>query len=197
MSRTPQKLNSRPSDLNAYFANVQSLNGVGEKVGEALGRALGERLRDLVLTPPSGLIDRTNRPTIAGAREGEIATFEITVGRHIAPSARNRPYRVRVFDDTSDMTLIWFKAYPQSMLKMMPEGSKRIISGKCEVFNAELQMTHPDYVLTPEKSDELPELETLYPLTAGLGQKMARKSINGALDKVLADNRTGRIIVWH
>ena len=185
MSRTPKKIASRPSDLNAYFANVTTLTGVGEKVGDALGRAMGARIKDLVLTPPSGLIDRTNRPSIAGAREGDIATFEVTVGRHIAPNARNRPYRVRVFDDTGDMTLTWFKAYPQSMEKMMPEGSRRIISGKCEVFNAELQMTHPDYVLAPEKADDLPELETLYPLTAGLGQKMARKSINGALDKVL------------
>ena len=186
MSRAPQKLTARPGDLNAYFADVTTLTGVGDKVGEALTRAMGARIRDLVLTPPSGLIDRTNRPTIAGAREGDIATFEVTVGRHIAPNARNRPYRVRVFDDTGDMTLTWFKAYPQSMEKMMPEGSRRIISGKCEVFNAELQMTHPDYVLAPDKADDLPELETLYPLTAGLGQKMARKAINGALDKVLA-----------
>ncbi len=191
MSRASQKLTSRPGDLNAYFADVQTLNGVGEKVGDALTRAMGPRIRDLVLTPPSGLIDRTHRPTIAGAREGDIATFEVTVGRHIAPNARNRPYRVRVFDDTGDMTLTWFKAYPQSMEKMMPEGSRRIISGKCEVFNAELQMTHPDYVLAPEKAQELPELETLYPLTAGLGQKMARKSINSALDKVLAGPELG------
>ena len=186
MSHTPQKLTARPSDLNNYFADVRTLNGVGEKVGEALTRAMGGRIRDLVLTPPSGLIDRTNRPTISDAREGEIATFEVTVGKHIAPNARNRPYRVRVFDETGDMILTWFKAYPQSMEKMMPEGTRRIISGKCEGFNAELQMTHPDYVLAPEKFNELPELETLYPLTAGLGQKMARKSINGALDKVLA-----------
>ena len=185
MSRAPQKLTARPSELNTYFAEVTTLKGVGDKVGDALTRAMGPRLRDLVLTPPSGLIDRTNRPTIAGAREGDIATFEVTVGQHIAPSTRNRPYRVRVFDDTGDMTLTWFKAYPQSMEKMMPEGSRRIISGKCEVFNAEIQMTHPDYVLAPEKADELPELETLYPLTAGLGQKMARKSINSALDRVL------------
>ena len=191
MSRNQQKLTARPADLNAYFAPVTSLKGVGDKVGDALTRAMGARLRDLVLTPPSGLIDRTNRPTIAGAREGDIATFEVTVGRHIAPNARNRPYRVRVFDDTGDMTLTWFKAYPQSMEKLMPEGSRRIISGKCEVFNAELQMTHPDYVLAPEKAEELPELETLYPLTAGLGQKMARKSIAGALDKVLAGAELG------
>ena len=163
MSRASQKLTSRPSDLNAYFADVTTLTGVGDKVGEALTRAMGARIRDLVLTPPSGLIDRTNRPTIAGAREGDIATFEVTVGRHIAPNSHNRPYRVRVFDDTGDMTLTWFKAYPQSMEKMMPEGSRRIISGKCEVFNAELKMTHPDYVLAPEKAEELPELETLYP----------------------------------
>jgi len=191
MSNTPQKLTARPADLNGYFANVTSLKGVGEKVGDALGRVMGARLRDLVLTPPSGLIDRTHRPTIAGAREGEIATFIVTIGRHIAPNARNRPYRVRVFDDTGDMTLTWFKAYPQSMEKMMPEGSRRIISGKCEVFNAELQMTHPDYVLAPEKEEELPELETLYPLTAGLGQKMARKSIASALDKVLDGPKLG------
>ena len=157
MSHDHQKLTARPSDLNSYFMNVTALKGVGDKVGDALTRAMGARLRDLVLTPPSGLIDRTNRPTIAAAREGDIATFEVTVGRHIAPSARNRPYRVRVFDETGDMTLTWFKAYPQSMEKMMPEGSRRIISGKCEVFNAELQMTHPDYVLAPEKEDDLPE----------------------------------------
>ncbi len=188
MSRSPAV---RPAALNAYFADVTALKGVGEKTAEALTRAMGPRVRDLVLTPPSGLIDRTNRPTIAGALEGDIATFEVTVGKHIAPNAKNRPYRVRVFDDTGDMTLTWFKAYPQSMEKMMPEGSRRLISGKCEVFNAEIQMTHPDYVLPLEKAEELPELETLYPLTAGLGQKVARKSVNAGLDKVLDGEELG------
>lgn len=182
---------SRPPELNAYFSDVTSLKGVGEKTAEALTRAMGPRIRDLVLTPPTGLIDRTNRPTIAGARDGDIATFRVTVGKHMAPNARNRPYRVRVFDDTGDMTLTWFKAYPQSMEKMMPEGSTRLISGKCEVFNAELQMTHPDYVLPLNKAEELPELETLYPLTAGLGQKTARKAVNAALDKALSEPELG------
>jgi ATP-dependent DNA helicase RecG len=185
---------SRPSELNPYFADVTSLKGVGDKTAEALTRAMGPRVKDLVHTPPTGVIDRSYRPTIVGAREGDIATFDVTVGRHIAPNARNRPYRVRVFDDTGDMTLTWFKAYPQSMEKMMPEGSRRIISGKCEVFNAELQMTHPDYVLAPDKAEELPELETLYPLTAGLGQKIARKAVNGALEKVLDEPDLGEWI---
>ena len=42
-----------------------------------------------------------------------------------------------------------------------------------------------------DKADELPRLETIYPLTAGLGQKMARKAVNAALDKVLQSENIG------
>ena len=181
----------RPAELNAYFADIQSLNGVGEKTADSLTRVMGPRIKDLVLTPPTQLIDRSYRPTIAGAISGDIATFEVTVGRHIQPSNRNRPYKVRVFDETGDMILTWFKAYPKTIQKLLPEGSRRLVSGKCEVFNAELQMTHPDYVVPLDKADELPRLETIYPLTAGLGQKMARKAVNAALDKVLQSEDIG------
>jgi len=176
---------SRPTQLFPYFADVRSLSGVGDKIGEALGRSMGERLRDLVLTPPSSLVDRSYRPTIAGAISGDIATFQVTIGSHIVPSHKNRPYRIRVFDDTGEMILVYFKARTPQMESLLPKGSTRIISGKCEVFNTELQMTHPDYVLPVNKAAQLPIYETLYPLTAGLSQKMARKAVNGALDAIL------------
>lgn len=181
----------RPAELNAYFANIQSLKGVGAKTADSINRVMGPRIKDLVLTPPTQLIDRTYRPTIAGAMSGDVATFEVTVGKHIKPSNRNRPYKVRAFDETGDIILTWFKAYPNTIQKLLPEGSRRLISGKCKVFNAELQMTHPDYVVPLDKAGELPPLETIYPLTAGLGQKMARKAVNAALDKVLAAETIG------
>lgn len=176
---------SRPAQLFPYFANVRTLSGVGDKTGEALGRAMGERLRDLILTPPNSLIDRSYRPGISGAIADDIATFQVTVGSHMVPSHKNRPYRVRVFDETGDMMLVYFKARRPQMESLLPEGSVRLISGKCEVFNTELQMTHPDYVLPMEKANTLPNYETLYPLTAGLSQKVARKAVNNALDVVL------------
>ena len=174
----------RPTDLNPFFSETTSLKGVGPRVAEALGRAMGTRLKDLLLTPPSSLIDRSNRPKISDAKTDEICTFHVTVGQHIVPSNRNRPYRVRVFDETGDMTLTFFKAPADYLNRVLPEGSQRIVSGKTEVFNAQLQMTHPDYILHPDKIDELPLYETLYPLSAGLSQKVAGKAMMGALQRL-------------
>lgn len=171
----------RPQSLFPVFADVTTLKGVGPRVSEALGRAMGTRIKDLLLTPPSGLIDRSHSPKISDAHKDEICTFTVTVGTHMVPSNRNRPYRIRVFDETGDMTLTFFKARGDYLRRTLPEGTERIISGKTEVFNAELQMTHPDYILAPENADDLPLYETLYPLSAGLSQKVARKAVMGAL----------------
>ena len=173
----------RPQALFPVFADVTTLKGVGPRVSEALGRAMGTRIKDLLLTPPSGLIDRSYTPKISEAKTDEICSFTVTIGTHMAPSNRNRPYRIRVFDETGDMTLTFFKARGDYLRRTLPEGSTRIISGKTEVFNAELQMTHPDYILAPENADDLPLYETLYPLSAGLSQKVARKAVMGALQK--------------
>lgn len=175
---------SRPTELNPFFCETTSLKGVGPRVAEALGRAMGTRLKDLLLTPPTSLIDRSNRPKISDAKKDEICTFYVTVGQHIVPSNRNRPYRIRVFDETGDMTLTFFKARADYLNRVLPEGSQRIVSGKTEVFNAQLQMTHPDYILPPDKIDELRLYETLYPLSAGLSQKVAGKAMIGALQKL-------------
>jgi len=174
----------RPTELNAFFTETTSLKGVGPRVAEALGRAMGTRLKDLLLTPPSNLIDRSYRPKISEAKADQICTFYVTVGQHIIPSNRNRPYRIRVFDETGDMTLTFFKARSDYLNRVLPEGSQRLVSGKTEVFNAELQMTHPDYILSPENADDLRLYETQYPLSAGLTQKVAGKSVLGALQRL-------------
>ncbi len=172
---------SRPPELFPYFADVQTLPGVGAKVGQALERAMGSRLRDLVLTPPNSLIDRSYRPMISGAQKGDVATFEVTVGSHMEPRQKGRPYRIRVFDNTGDMTLVFFKPHKAYLQAQLPEGALRLISGKCDVYNSELQMTHPDYIVAPEEADQLPKYETIYPLTAGLSAKVARKSLANAM----------------
>ena len=174
----------RPTELNAFFTETTSLKGVGPRVAEALGRAMGTRLKDLLLTPPSSLIDRSYRPKISETKADQICTFYVTVGQHIIPSNRNRPYRIRVFDETGDMTLTFFKARSDYLNRVLPEGSQRLVSGKTEVFNAELQMTHPDYILSPENTDDLRLYETQYPLSAGLSQKVAGKAVLGALQRL-------------
>ena len=172
---------ARPQHLFPLFADIQTLSGVGPKTAPLLERAMGGRIKDLLLTAPTGAIDRSNRPGIANALAGEIGTFLVTVGSHKAPSNRNRPYKITVYDNSGEMEIIYFKARAAQMEQLLPEGKQRLISGKTESFNAQLQMTHPDYVLDPQKSDSLPLIEPLYPLTAGLSQKMAGKTVRAAL----------------
>ena len=178
----------RPDILFPFFADVITLNGVGDRVREALGRAFGgrnggTRIKDLLFTPPSNMIDRSYRPHIAGARKDEICTFTVTVGRHNQPSNRRHPYKIRVFDETGDITLVFFQARADYLKRILPEGSTRLISGKVEFFGPNIQMTHPDYVLALKQEADLPLYETQYPLTAGLSQKVARKAVMQAIDK--------------
>ena len=174
----------RPPLLFPFFADVNTLSGVADKTRALLGKAMGERVRDLVFTPPTGVIDRSYRPAIADAVAGEVTTLDVTVGKHHAPASRTRPYRVTVFDETGEMDVVYFKTHPKSVERDLPPGERRVISGKTESFNARLQMAHPDYVLAPDKADRMPSIEPLYPLTAGLGQKTARKAVREALKKL-------------
>jgi len=172
----------RPQHLFPLFADITKLNGIGPKTAPLIEKAMGARIKDLLFTPPTSLVDRTERPGAANALAGEVATFIVTVASHRPPKQRNRPYRIRAYDETGDIEITYFKAYPATMEKLFPEGSQRLISGKVETFGAQLQMTHPDYVLPLDKADTLHQLEPLYPLTAGLSQKLAGKAVQGAVD---------------
>ncbi len=174
----------RPDVLFPFFADVTTLNGVGTRVRESLGRAMGTRIKDLILTPPSNLIDRSYRPHIAGARNGEICTLTVSVGSHNAPANRRHPYKIRVFDSTGEMTLTFFHARADYLKRVLPEGSQRLISGKVEFYGPNIQMTHPDYILDPKNADDLPVYESQYPLTAGLSQKVARKAVMQSVEKI-------------
>lgn len=174
----------RPEILFPLFADVETLKGVGERVGEALCRVAGGRVKDLILTAPTGLIDRTYRPTIAEAEDGKIATLRVDIETHIAGQSKRQPYRIRCSDESGEMTLTYFHARGDYLRRQAPEGSQRWVSGKIERYNAQTQMTHPDYMVALEDAADIPDFEPLYPLTIGLSQKVLRKSILGALQRV-------------
>lgn len=172
----------RPSILNPLFADITVLPGVGPKLAALIGRAAGPRVVDLILTPPIGVIDRSARPRIAEARLGELATIEVAVDRHHAPpKGRRLPYKVICSDETGFITLVFFHARRDYLEKALPEGSKRLVSGKVEDFNGALQITHPDYIADPEKPADMPLFEPVYPLTAGLTANVMRKAAANAL----------------
>ncbi|HIU52448.1 MAG TPA: ATP-dependent DNA helicase RecG [Candidatus Scatocola faecipullorum] len=174
----------RPPVLFPLFASVNSLKGIGAKTAGFISRLCGNRVVDLIWHLPAALVDRTYAPKLINARPNVICTLKVRVIEHIPPQTRKQPYKVRCSDGTDDVTLIFFKAYPDSIQKNLPTGAERVISGKLESFNGQWQMSHPDYIVKPEEITSVLGVEPVYPLTAGITNKMLNKLMKQALAAV-------------
>lgn len=174
----------RPEILYPLFAPITAINGLGDKSAKLVSKLLGDKILDLVFHLPSNIIDRTYSPELISAQPGVICTLKVKVIEHLIPKSRKQPYRVIVSDGTDQMVLIFFKVYDDYIRNNLPLGAVRIVSGKLERFNDKFQMTHPDYIVRPEEISKVLGVETVYPLTAGISNKMLGKWIKQALTKV-------------
>ena len=174
----------RPTLLDILFADATTLPGIGPKLGKILAEFTGDKVIDLLFHLPSNLIDRQYRPSLAEVEDGRIATFEVEVLKHEAPRRRNLPYRILCGNETGYLSLVFFHARGDWLGKAMPEGAKRMVSGRVERFREQLQIVHPDHMLPQAEFDKLPIVEPVYPLTAGLSAKVLMKAIQAALPQV-------------
>ncbi len=160
----------RPDYLWPLFAGLDTLDGVGPKTAKAFEGIGVESPRDLVLTLPTGGFDRTRKPSIRDVALPGMATVEVTVGRHRKPAGRG-PYRIEVEDAQTSFQLVFFHAREDYLARLLPTGSRRVVSGKVELFDGIAQMAHPDHVLPPDEAAAIPTFEPVYPLAQGLTQK--------------------------
>jgi len=174
----------RPPLLFPLFADITSVNGIGDKYAKLIDNLCGRRIIDLLWHLPYALIDRRYTPKLAYAKAGEINTLRIRVIEHIAPATRKHPYQVVCEDGTDQITLAFFKVYADSILKNLPLGEERIISGKVERFNGHWQMSHPDYIVSPQNINAMPAIEAVYGLTAGITNKFVNRLMVQALARV-------------
>jgi len=181
----------RPDILSALFEPAQTLNGVGPRLVTFLRKAislppgLGEpRIIDLLWHLPTGVIDRRREPSLAEAEPGTIATFQVRVIDHRAPPRGNRkaPYKVTCEDDTGTIDLIFFRSEPRFIEQQLPHGEVRFVSGRVDKYGTQLQMIHPDHIVAPDERSNLPLLEPVYPLTAGLSGKVLGKIMRQSLN---------------
>ena len=170
----------RPEILFPLFADVSTLKGVGPRSAPLVAKVAGPLVRDLLFLSPSGLIQR-RRTTARDAVEGEVGIFEVLIDRLIPPHKPGAPFRLRASDETGFIHMVWFAGSPRHIESLAPRGQVRLISGKVERFNNEVQVPHPDYIVPLEKADEIPLAESVYPATQGLGSRVVRKLTLGAL----------------
>jgi len=132
---------------------------------------------------PHSVIDRRLRPSLEGLDFPNVATVEVEVLRHMPNQARGKPYKVQVQDAFGAFQLVFFNPRGEWIRGQLPAGERRIVSGKVEIFDSIAQMVHPDHMLRVGAADELPAFEPVYPLSAGVTQRIMWKATRAALER--------------
>ncbi|TCM83371.1 ATP-dependent DNA helicase RecG [Rhodovulum steppense] len=177
-------MSGRPDILFPLFGELTGLEGVGPKTAKLLAQIDIEKPRDLIFTLPHSGVDRRRRASLRQVPPGEVATVEIEVLRHEPPRARGRPWRVQVQDTETAFTLVFFHARGEALRRILPEGARRVISGKVEHFDGMIQIAHPDHMLPPDEAEAIPDFEPVYPLTAGVSLRHMTRAVHAALDRL-------------
>ena len=173
----------RPDILYPIFRNLTSIQGVGDKNYKLVEKFMGEKVVNFLWHMPSNIIDRTYSPNLLNAKPNRIATLKIKVIEHIAPKTKKMPYKVICTDGVEQITLSFFKIFGNSIARLLPNGETRVISGKIELFNNGWQMSHPDYIVPENQLENIMIFETVYPLTAGISNKVLNKWIKTVLSR--------------
>lgn len=175
-------MSGRPERLYPLFASLESLPGVGPKTAKVFANLAVATPKDLLFTLPTGGIDRTPVPSVRDVALPGTGTVAVTVGRHMPPAQRGRPFRIEVEDAKTTFQVVYFRGSADLHARVLPTGQRRILSGKVELYDGIAQMAHPDHVL--EEGETLPAFEPIYPLTAGLTTKTMAKAVEGALARL-------------
>ena len=172
---------TRPEILFPLFADLETIDGVGPKISKSFEGLGIIRPKDLLFLLPHSGVDRGRKPSVRDFALPTTVTVEVEVGLHFPPRIKGRPYRVMVRDAGLEFQLVFFHARGDYLQKLLPTGQWRLVSGRMELFDNIAQMVHPDHVLRPEEAGDLPGFEPVYPLVAGLTQRVVAKAAASAL----------------
>ena len=171
-----------PKILYSLFSNIISIKGIGPKYSKLIERLCGKYLVDLIFHKPAAYIDRRNNPKICDLKNDTIATLIVKIDSHTPAFNKRMPYRITCSDESGQISIVYFNMRGPYIKKILPIGSKRVISGKIETYKDSFQMTHPHHIADIKELDKIKSIECIYPLTAGLTSRSIQKAINSSLE---------------
>ncbi|MCB1839192.1 MAG: ATP-dependent DNA helicase RecG [Alphaproteobacteria bacterium] len=178
---------SRPFDLDPLFRALVALPGVGPRNAKLIEKLVGgPKVLDLLFHAPVDFVDRRFKGNISEVPNGRVVTLEVVVGKHFPNARKNLPYRVSCSDDSGTLSLVFFHAKKDWIVKQLPEGQRVIVSGRVDYFQGKPQMVHPDALGKPEDRASIERIEPIYPLTQGITNKLLNKCI-AAAEKMIPD----------
>lgn len=179
--------------MERYFSkpplleSSQFVKGVGPARQVLLSRLGIETVEDLLFHFPRAYYDRRDLVNVAEIPAGAPATFLATV---LAVSTRKigrgrSVLTVAVGDETGIVNLIFFNQ--PYLAKYFKQGAKVVASGEMNVYRGRQQVVAPEYeIMSGDLGETLlhtGRIVPVYPLTAGISQRMMRRIVKAAVEK--------------
>lgn len=164
----------RPENLNFLFAPATCLEGIGDKTLALLKKLCGMRVIDLLLHMPTNVLKRQQITHASDLQTEGVFTFPLLVQEHKEVRGRKKSYHIYGTFDQQEVELVFFHYYPSFLQKICPTDSVCWVSGKMEYQYGMWKMLHPDFIT--RHVEEIPAFQRIYPLTAGITQKMIFKA---------------------
>ena len=171
-------MTSRPEILFPLHRSLTTLDGIGPSIEKKMKGLLIDKPVDLLFTLPISFIQRKLVDTVFMHPSGKYVIVEVSILKHQPGRTKQSAYKVIVQDKEVSFNLLFFHARKDYLNKILPIGEKRIISGKLELFDGIQQIVHPDYIIQTSEKAQIKSFQAIYPLTAGITQKIMRRSLN-------------------
>ncbi len=164
----------------ALYADIQTIVGIGQKNSKLynklgiftvydLLRYYPRRYQDYSHLKPINKLNFGDEMTVIGTLTQELAT-------RISKNKRLKITEAVITDGTGSLRIIWFNR--PFLSKQLHMGISIVVSGKVDVYLGRLILNNPEWELLDQEQLHTNRIVPIYPLTAGISQKMLRKTIN-------------------
>lgn len=165
------------------FSSIANLPLIGSKNLPKIENLIGgNRVIDLLFLKPYNIVKRRLVENFYQAYDKEYIIVKLKVDYYEKPTKKTSPFKVICSNQFGQLTLVFFKIFPNYIERNFALNSKIAISGKIEFFNNEAQIIHPDFVYPESLINRIPQNEIIYPLTYGITSRMIRQIIVKSLD---------------
>ncbi|MBQ7114660.1 MAG: ATP-dependent DNA helicase RecG [Clostridia bacterium] len=165
--------------------HITNIKGIGPRRAEAFGKLGLISLRDLLYYAPRSYRDFSSVCAVKEAAHGTVGAFHVVILSEAKLARIHRAMQittVRVIefgadpnDKKAQFTLVWYN---------QPYRGRSLTPGEAYYACGRLDRSRGTKLVNPSLSAELPGIEPVYPLVAGLSQKVVRDAVSAALTAV-------------
>jgi len=136
---------------------------------------------DLLLHLPSRYLDETKLKSINEIRPGELSQIQGWIIKSEVTYGSRKSLVVYIKDKTGGLRIRFLNFYP-SQVKQFVNGKFIRVIGEVKTYSLFYEMVHPLYKIIEEGTPLPDSYSPIYPITAGLSQKMITKLIQNHIE---------------